>query len=376
MKKLFRRSPSFLGKVFMITAIVLSVLFVLGDAGVLFMSQAKFGRIPQGKRLERIKQSPHYDGQKFVNEEETVTMTGDKGVFAVWREFIFGDKSKTVPDTALRVVKTDLNALPADRDWVVWFGHSSYLMNLSGKKVLVDPVFYQGSPVSFVNKMFKGTDVYKPVDMPDIDFLVISHDHWDHLDYQVVKELEPRVKRVVTGLGVGEHFEYWGYPTDKLVELDWWESADLTSHGGKLDGGEIGVTATPARHFSGRDLRQNKTLWASFILKTPKRTVWIGGDGGYGKHFKEIGEKFKDIDLAILENGQYNEDWKLIHTMPEELGKEMQDLGANRYMTVHHSKFCLSRHSYLEPLENAERAARETGMPMLMPQMGEVVYLE
>ena len=360
----------------MITAIVLSVLFVLGDAGVLFMSQAKFGRIPQGKRLERIKQSPHYDGQKFVNEEETVTMTGDKGVFAVWREFIFGDKSKTVPDTALRVVKTDLNALPADRDWVVWFGHSSYLMNLSGKKVLVDPVFYQGSPVSFVNKMFKGTDVYKPVDMPDIDFLVISHDHWDHLDYQVVKELEPRVKRVVTGLGVGEHFEYWGYPTDKLVELDWWESADLTSHGGKLDGGEIGVTATPARHFSGRDLRQNKTLWASFILKTPKRTVWIGGDGGYGKHFKEIGEKFKDIDLAILENGQYNEDWKLIHTMPEELGKEMQDLGANRYMTVHHSKFCLSRHSYLEPLENAERAARETGMPMLMPQMGEVVYLE
>lgn len=100
-------------------------------------------------------------------------------------------------------------------------------MNLSGKKVLVDPVFYQGSPVSFVNKMFKGTDVYKPTDMPDIDYLVITHDHWDHLDYQVVKELEPRVKKVVTELGVGEHFEYWGYPAQKLVELDWWESADL-----------------------------------------------------------------------------------------------------------------------------------------------------
>ena len=355
-------------KKIMITAIILSVLFILGDAGVLFLSQAKFGRIPQGKRLERIKQSPHYDGKQFVNEEETVTMTGDKGIFTVWREFLFGDKSQTIPDTALTVIKTDLKNLPADKDWIVWFGHSSYLMNLSGKKVLVDPVFYQGSPVSFVNKMFKGTDVYKPADMPDIDYLVITHDHWDHLDYEVVKELEPRVKKVVTGLGVGEHFEYWGYPVEKLVELDWWESADL--------GDGFSVTATPARHFSGRNLTQNKTLWASFLFKTPKRNVWIGGDGGYGKHFRQIGDKFSDIDLAILENGQYNVDWKLIHTMPEELGKIMRDLNASRYMTVHHSKFCLSKHSYFEPLENAKHAAQETGKPMLMPQMGEVVYLE
>ena len=214
-------------KKLMITAIILSVLFILGDMGVLFLSQASFGHIPQGKRLERIKQSPNYDGKQFVNEVETVTMTGDRGVFAVWKDFLFGDKSQTVPDTALNVIKTDLKSLPQDRDWIVWFGHSSYLLNLSGKKVLVDPVFYQGSPVSFVNKMFKGTDVYKPADMPDIDYLVISHDHWDHLDYRVVTELEPRVKHVVTGLGVGEHFEYWKYPVEKLTELDWWESADL-----------------------------------------------------------------------------------------------------------------------------------------------------
>ena len=255
-------------KKLMITAIVLSVLFILGDAGVLFLSQEKFGHIPQGKRLERIKQSPNYDGKQFVNEVETVTMTGDRSVFAVWKDFLFGDKSQTVPDTAMNVVKTDLKSLPQDRDWIVWFGHSSYLLNLSGKKVLVDPVFYQGSPVSFVNKMFKGTDIYKPADMPDIDYLVITHDHWDHLDYQVVTELEPRVKRVVTGLGVGEHFEYWKYPVEKLTELDWWDSADL--------GEGFNVTATPARHFSGRDLHQNKTLWASFAFKSPKRTVWIG----------------------------------------------------------------------------------------------------
>ena len=352
----------------MVTVIVLSVLLVLGGAGATFLNQPSFGRVSQGERLERIKRSPHYDGEQFVNEEKTVTMTGNKGVLAVWREFLFGDKSKTVPDTALTVVRTDLKSLPRDRDWIVWFGHSSYLMNLSGKTVLVDPVFYQGSPVSFVNRMFKGTDVYKPADMPDVDFLVISHDHWDHLDYRAVVELGPRVGKVVTGLGVGEHLEYWGYAPEKLVELDWWESADL--------GSGFRATATPARHFSGRNLNQNKTLWASFAFQAPGRTVWIGGDSGYGPHFAKVGKEFPEIDLAILENGQYNEDWRLIHTMPDELAKEMADLGAARYMTVHHSRFCLSRHSYLEPLENAKRAAAESGKPVLTPQMGEVVYLD
>ena len=360
----------------MLTAIILSVLFILGDASVFFLSQEKFGRLPQGARLERIRQSPHYDGKEFVNEEETVNMTSDRSKFTIWKDFLFGDKAQTIPDTALNVIRTDLKSLPLDRDWIVWFGHSSYLMNLSGKKVLVDPVFYQGSPVSFVNKMFKGTDVYKPSDMPDIDYLVISHDHWDHLDYQVVKKMEPRVKKVVTALGVGEHFEYWGYPADKLVELDWWESANISDTSRQAETAHFEVTATPTRHFSGRDLRQNKTLWASFLLKTPKRNVWIGGDGGYGKHFKAIGEKFPDIDFAILENGQYNIDWAFVHTLPENLGKEMVELGAKRYMTVHHSKFCLSTHSYTEPLDNAKRAAQESGKPVLMPQMGEVLYLE
>ena len=351
-----------------IISILFLVLLVSGLTGVLFLNQASFGRIPHGKRLERVKQSAHYDGREFVNEEKTVTMTGDRGFLEVWRDFLFGDKSKTVPSEPMKVIKTDLKSLPGERDWIVWFGHSSYLMNLSGKKVLVDPIFYKASPVSFVNKMFDGTDVYKPDDMPDIDFLVITHDHWDHLDYQAVKELEPRVKKVVTALGVGEHLEYWGYPVEKLTELDWWEAVDL--------GGGFKVTATPARHFSGRDLHRNKTLWASFVFVSPKRTVWIGGDSGYGRHFSEIGGKFKNIDLAILENGQYNPDWKLIHTLPEELGRIMKDLNAKRYMTVHHSRFCLSNHPYWEPLENARRAAAESGKPVLMPQMGEVVYLE
>ena len=263
----------------MITTIILTVLFLLGDAGVLFLSQESFGKLPQGKRLERVKKSPHYDGKQFVNDEETEFMTGNKSTLTVWREFMFNKKKNTVPDTAIHAIKTDLRKLPNDKDWIVWFGHSSYLVNLSGKKILVDPVFYKGSPVSFANKMFKGTDIYKPADMPDIDYLVITHDHWDHLDYETVTELEPRVKKVVTALGVGSHLEYWHYPVSKLIELDWWEKAQL--------GDSARITATPARHFSGRDLHKNKTFWASFVYESPKRTIWIGGDGGYGSHYSK-----------------------------------------------------------------------------------------
>ena len=352
----------------MLTAIILSILFLFGDVGILFISQPSFGRLPQGERLERVRKSPHYDGTQFVNEVETAFSTGNRTKLGVWKDYIFGDKTLLFPDTALHVIKTDLKSLPQDRDWIVWFGHSSYLMNLSGKKVLVDPVFYKGSPVEFANKMFLVTDIYKPVDMPDIDYLVISHDHWDHLDYEVVTEMKPRVKKVVTALGVGEHFEYWGYPVEKIVELDWWEFADLEEG--------FRVTATPARHFSGRELHENKTFWASFAFKSPKRMVWIGGDSGYGPHYAKIGKEFPDIDLAIMENGQYNKDWSQVHTMPEYLGKEMIELDAKRYLTVHHSKFSLSKHPYYEPLENAKRAARESGKPVLMPKIGEVVYLE
>lgn len=324
--------------------------------------------MPQGERLERIVKSPNYKGKKFVNLDSTELMAGKKSNFRIFREFLMDDKSGAVrvPDS-MEVVRTDLKSLPDDRDWLVWFGHSSYLMNLSGKKVLVDPILYSGSPVSFVNKMFPGTDVYKPKDFPDIDFLVISHDHWDHLDYEAVTELEPRVKKVICGLGVGEHFEFWGYSAEKLVELDWWEGAGL---------GDFHVTATPARHFSGRDLHQNRTLWASYVLRSPKRTVWIGGDTGYGSHFAKIGEKFPGIDLAIVENGQYNTDWAFVHTLPEYLGKVMTELGAARYLTVHHSRFCLSKHDYRDPIKNAKKAAEESGKPLLMPKMGEVLYLE
>lgn len=258
--------------------------------------------------------------------------------------------------------------MPEDSDWMVWFGHSSYLLQLSGKRVLVDPVFCMASPVSFVNKPFKGTDIYKPEDMPEIDYLVISHDHWDHLDYQTVVQLKERVRKVICPLGVGEHFERWGYDKENLVELDWKEDA-------LLDNG-FTVHCLPARHFSGRGLTPNQTLWASFLLETPSRKVYIGGDGGYDTHFEEIGRQYPDIDLAILENGQYNEDWQHIHLMPTALGEAARDLKAKRLVTVHHSKYALARHPWDEPLKNELEAATRNSLDLIAPEIGEVVELE
>lgn len=295
-------------------------------------------------------------------------MTGDEGSFQALLHFLFKKYPNTVPDSGqIPAIRTNLKNLDQNKDLFVWFGHSSYLLQLSGKRILVDPVFCAGAPFEFINKPFPGTDIYKPEDMPDIDYLIISHDHYDHLEYRTVKELQPRIAQVVTGLGVGEDFEYWGFPEEKISELDWGDSL-ATGDGFKFH-------CLPARHFSGRSVFSQKTLWASFLVETPDgKKIFIGGDGGYGKHFQKLGEQFPDITLAILENGQYNKDWKLIHTLPEELEKETMELGAQHVVTVHHSKFKLSYHSWNEPTQNA-KALQEKGIPVITPTIGEVVEI-
>lgn len=281
---------------------------------------------------------------------------------AMWR-FLVDKPEGIVPELPMDAVKADLKELRADSDLIVWFGHSSYLLQLSGRRFLVDPVFYKASPVSFVNRPFPGTDIYRPEDLPmRIDYLVITHDHWDHLDYETVIKLRRRVDKVICPLGVGEHFEYWGYDKSQLVELDWNESSQL------IDG--FAVHCLPARHFSGRGLQSNKTLWASFLLATPSLTVFVGGDGGYGRHFRDIGTRFPGIDVAILENGQYNEDWRYIHTMPQELGLAARDIGAKRVIAMHHSKYALARHRWDEPLDNEKKAARQYDLNLVVLRMG------
>ncbi len=348
--------------------ILLSTLSVLAVTGVVFINQARFGRNPQGERLERILKSPHYRDGKFQNLSPTPQLTSDKSKLESIIDFLFRKVDGLRPSVDLPVIKTDLTQIQRDEEVLVWLGHSSFFMQTGGKRFLIDPVLVMASPVSFANKAFKGTELYTPDDIPEIDYLIISHDHWDHLDYNTVMQLKDRTDKVICPLGVGEHFEYWGFDKDRLVELDWNEDAPLAAG--------FTVHCLPARHFSGRGFSPNKTLWASYMLQTPSRTIYISGDGGYDTHFAETAAQFGHIDLAIFENGQYNEGWKFIHLLPEDLAHAIKDIHADRVLTVHHSKYALGKHSWREPLETISTAAEKDSLNLLTPMIGEAVYLD
>lgn len=352
----------------MIIGCILVIIALMAVSVVIFINQPSFGRTPRGERLERVRKSPNYRNGEFKNLHETVLMTSDRGrLKGIW-EFIFREIDGLRPEEPIKAKKTDLRKIDRNEDVLVWFGHSSYLIQTGGKRILVDPVFSMASPVSFVNKPFKGTELYQPDDMPNIDYLVISHDHWDHLDYHTVKRLKDRIETVICPLGVGEHFDYWGFDKDRIVELDWNEDARLAPG--------FMIHCLPARHFSGRGLTANQSLWASFLLETPSQKIYISGDGGYDTHYAEIGERFSDIDLAILENGQYDKEWSLIHLMPQYMAQTARDLKAKRVLTVHHSKYALAKHRWDEPLKNVEEMKNKDFLNVLIPEIGEAVTLE
>lgn len=347
--------------------IILSGILALSVAAVAFVNQPSFGRLPRGQRLERIKQSPNYRDGKFRNSAPTAVMVSDKSKISSLFDFLFRKVEDLHPESDLPTVKTDLKQFGYDEDMMVWLGHSSLFIQTNGERFLIDPTLVSASPVSFANKAFKGTERYMPDDMPNIDYLIITHDHYDHLDYKTVKRLKDRIGKVICPLGVGEHFEHWGFDKNSIIELDWNENLALDT--------EFIVHCLPARHFSGRGLSPDKTLWASFMLQTPSRNIYISGDGGYDTHFADIGRQFGRIDLAVLENGQYNEDWKYIHLMPGDLVNAAKDLSAKRLMTVHNSKYALGKHSWHEPLDNISKAAERDSLNLLTPMIGEPVYL-
>lgn len=284
-------------------------------------------------------------------------------------EFMFRKKVRLKPRENLPVVKTDLQSLKPNEDVLVWFGHSSYYLQLNDKTFLIDPVFSDyASPFSFINKAFGATHQFKPKDFPDIDYLIITHDHWDHLDYQTILQLKPKTKQVICSLGVGQNFEYWGFDSSSITDLDWFEGIEL-GNGWRL-------TATPARHFSGRGFKRNQTLWSSFVLQTPGYKLFLGGDGGYDKHFAAIGNKFGPFDLAILEQGQYDQNWNLIHLMPDQLFTAAKELQAKQILPVHNSRFALANHPWDEPLNKVAENQLSSAIPVITPKMGEPVFLK
>lgn len=346
---------------------LLIIIIAIGVGTFLFLNTERFGKHPSGDRLTKIEQSPNYVAGSFQNLNDTPMLTEGVGYGKVMYEFLFSAKPKE-PSVKIPSVKTNLKTLDPNEDVLIWMGHSSYFLQLDGKKILVDPVLSgNASPLSFTTKAYKGTDIFTTDDLPEIDFLFLSHDHWDHMDYNTLKKLIPKVNKVITGLGNGAHLERWGFNPETILEGDWYDTFTFK------DGFEAHVT--PTRHFSGRGFTRAKTLWASFVLKSPTTSIYIGGDSGYDSHFKDIGEKYGPFDLAILENGQYDQKWKYIHMLPGEQLKAANDLKAKNILPVHSGKFTLANHDWDEPLKKIKANFIQSEIKVITPMIGEQVNL-
>jgi L-ascorbate metabolism protein UlaG (beta-lactamase superfamily) len=348
---------------------ILSLCVILTVVVVAYMRLDKFGSNPNGQRLAIIGKAPNFKVEEFKNIHSTPQLADGYSILGITYRALFNANERRVPSQTIPSIKSDLLTLPPDQDVLVWFGHSSYFIQIDGKRILVDPVFSgNASPIPGTVPAFKGTDIYTVDELPAIDYLFISHDHYDHLDYETIIKLKNKTSKVICGLGVGSHFEHWGYDPTVIVERNWNERVALAD----------GFTAyvLPARHFSGRGFERNKTLWCSFLLQTPSMKIYMGGDSGYDTHFADIGKQFGVIDLAFLENGQYDVAWPLIHSTPGEVVKAAHDLNARRVFPVHSSKFALANHSWDDPLIKVTQFNLQSGIPLVTPLIGELVYLK
>ena len=344
----------------MISLIGVAVLAVCAS---LFLGCAsQFGARAKGDSLRKVKSSPHYLDGKFFNLEETEVMKKGSSFTGNAVKWIKGTEN-AVPRNVLPSEKFDKNKFLEGNGEIglVWFGHSTALINIDGYIVLTDPVFSKNpSPVYFGNKAFDYAVETAVDDLPDIDTVIISHDHYDHLDMATIKKLKDRTRLFLVPLGVAAHLARWGIPGERIVELDWWQDFSPKA--------SVRFTAAPARHFSGRGLfSRNETLWCSWVVEAGGRKVFFSGDSGYGKHFKQIAERFGPFDLAMLECGQYNENWPFIHMNPEETLRAFDDLRGKVLLPVHWGKFKLSLHTWTDPVEriNAGMGKRAVLTPMV-----------
>lgn len=337
--------------------LILLLLVAVAGCGVI----KQFGKNPDAATRTRLDSLPNYKNGHFVNLAE------DSNAATKHNRWLFLNKRpKTVkPSIPLPWVKTDLEKLPAPAPTVVWFGHSSLLIKTAQGNILTDPVFSNhAGPVPGLMKAFAGTKNYHADDMPNIDVLIISHDHYDHLDYRTLKKLKSKIKMAVVPLGIGSDLVYWGFDPKKIIELNWNQTV-------KLPNG-IQITATPTQHKSNRSYgEENKTLWASYVIQTGSYRLFFGGDGGYGAYFKQIGKQYGPFDLAFLECGQYSPNWPWTHLWFGQAAQAAVDLHARMLQPIHWAKFPEADQPWNEPIKKLLPAAQKLGLPVNVPRIGE-----
>ncbi|MGU3472856.1 MBL fold metallo-hydrolase [Paenibacillus sp. D51F] len=327
------------------------------------------GRVSREERVKFASKEALYSGRRFNNIIETPMAANPATMLAVAKEFLKGGNNRR-PAAALSVDRVDPGEFTSSEETsIIWFGHSTFLLRIEGHTILVDPMLGRApSPFPiFGGKRFSGQPPLDAEQLPPLDAVLITHDHYDHLDYGTVKRIKDKVGRFFVPLGVRAHLIRWGVAPDKIEELGWWDAADL---------GELQLACTPARHFSGRrGVDSNATLWCSWVLKGRHTSVFCSGDSGYGPHFKEIGERHGPFDVALMECGQYDASWEAIHMMPEQTVQAHLDVQANLLIPIHWGAFTLALHQWTDPIERVVAAARQEGVAIATPRLGQPVVV-
>ncbi len=357
----------------MIGLIIFTFVVLLVVVGVLFLNfSPEFGGKASDAKLEQYSKSDNFKIDKFVNKEEVkLSFTAGQYVEMIFK--FFRTQPNTIPDKSIPVIhydSTEVAIYNSDIPRLIWFGHSAFLLQINSKNILVDPMFGDvPAPHPWLGKSrFSKSLPIEIEKLPHIDAVILSHDHYDHLDYGSISKLKSKVKQFYTPLGVGNHLTAWGIDTSKVKELDWWDEVKF---------GEFTFACTPAQHFSGRGIGDNaSTLWASWVIKDKENTIFFSGDSGYNTHFKEIGDKYGPFDFAMIECGQYNEQWKQIHMMPEETVLAGIDLKAKLIMPIHWAAFKLAFHTWTDPIERVIKKAKEMNIPIATPMIGEAILID
>ncbi|NJB72671.1 L-ascorbate metabolism protein UlaG (beta-lactamase superfamily) [Saonia flava] len=350
---------------------LISGFLMLGLITVLFVNfHPVFGGESKGEILEKMKETPNYSNGKFTNLYPTKNDFSWDDYKKIFGKMFKGNPNKK-PSKSLPVIKWDKSQLDELRDSetsLVWYGHSAFYLKMNGKNILIDPMFGDyPSPVPYIMpKRFNDTLPIAIEDLPEIDIIIFSHDHYDHLDYGSIKRLKGKTKKFIVPLGLGAHLKKWGVEESKISELYWEDSITVA---------DITFTCTPAQHFSGRGLLDKmSTLWCSWVIDG-KHKLFFSGDSGYFEGFKKIGKEHGPFDVCMMECGQYDELWKDIHMMPEETAQAHLDLKGNMLIPIHWGGFTLSNHDWDDPVQRLYKASMEKNINLSTPIIGEKIIV-
>lgn len=326
-----------------------------------------FGGKQNREKVSSYNQSPNFSDGKFLNIVPANLMTRTKRNPPVVWDLIRGNRNSR-PHSPIPVEQfSPLSPQDKHKNRVTWFGHSAVLVEVAGRTLFLDPMLGKvPSPIPIVvGKRYSENLPAKIRDLPQIDAVLISHDHYDHLDYDSILKLKDKVKRFLVPLGVGSHLERWGIERARIQEFDWWDEIEFEG---------LKVLAAPARHFSGRSLTdRNTTLWCSWVINSKQASIFYSGDGGYGQHFQEIGSQHGPFDLTLIECGQYDHRWADIHMLPEEAVQAHLDVKGKVMLPVHWGAFTLAFHDWDEPVERILGIAEEKKVAVTTPKIGEPV---